>query len=411
MVGDLLLKTQTGRLRYYLSAIMLSVVVLLTLSVGTLQLQLPQPLITFQDASDILKVILLLLALGATLASILFQQHLAAVLTLGVAGYAIGGLFLLEPAPDVAMVQFLVETLATVLIVLILARTSTEERRAAMQRVWVQTRRGRARDLLIAGLTGLSITIFALAAVSSRPTPDAVSAWYLDNSLSEVGVKDVVGGIITDFRGTDTLLEIVVFSLAALGVLTILARPQSAKTKKLPDQLLRRSMAPNETRPSNSMLDSDPENLETKQYQSQLRDSITQLAAYFTLPLSLLIAAAHILYAGVNPGDGFTAGVIAGLGVAVWFVVFGYEQTKRRLRWLHPTIMLGVGLVLALGNALVPLLFGRSFLAFTILSEFNFADIKLASSLIYEIGIFLAVAGGIGAIMEAISHPKEVESL
>lgn len=411
MVGDLLLKTQTGRLRYYLSAIMLSVVVLLTLSVGTLQLQLPQPLITFQDASDILKVILLLLALGATLASILFQQHLAAVLTLGVAGYAIGGLFLLEPAPDVAMVQFLVETLATVLIVLILARTSTEERRAAMQRVWVQTRRGRARDLLIAGLTGLSITIFALAAVSSRPTPDAVSAWYLDNSLSEVGVKDVVGGIITDFRGTDTLLEIVVFSLAALGVLTILARPQSAKTKKLPDQLLRRSMARNETRPSNSMLDSDPENLETKQYQSQLRDSITQLAAYFTLPLSLLIAAAHILYAGVNPGDGFTAGVIAGLGVAVWFVVFGYEQTKRRLRWLHPTIMLGVGLVLALGNALVPLLFGRSFLAFTILSEFNFADIKLASSLIYEIGIFLAVAGGIGAIMEAISHPKEVESL
>ena len=411
MSGDLLLKTQTGQLRYYLSVIMLSVVILLTLSVGTLQLRLPQPLIAFQDVSDILKVILLILALGATLASILFQQHLSAVLALGVAGYAIGGLFLLEPAPDVAMVQFLVETLATVLIVLILARTKTEERRAAMQRLWVQTRRGRGRDLIIAGLTGLSITIFALAAVSSRPTPDAVSAWYVENSLPEVGVKDIVGGIITDFRGTDTLLEITVFSLAALGVLTILARPQSGKVMKLPAQLLRRNSMPYETRASDSALQNDPEIPETFVYRPQLHDSVTQLAAYLTLPLSMLIAAAHILYAGANPGDGFTAGVIAGLGVASWFVVFGYEQTKRRLRWLQPTIMIGIGLALALGNALVPILFGRSFLAFTVLGEFNFADIKLASSLIYEIGIFLAVAGGIGAIMEAISHPKEVEPL
>jgi multicomponent K+:H+ antiporter subunit A len=281
-----------------------------------------------------------------------------------------------------------------------------------MRRVWVQTRRGRARDLAIAGLTGLAVSIFALAAVSSRPTPDAVAGWYLRNALPEVGVKDVVGGIITDFRGTDTLLEITVFSLAALGVLSILARPLPGKVMVFPFRLWRSVPDPAvEAAQEKSPLEEDADQPESTVYRSHLRNPVTQLAANFTLPLALLIAMAHIFYAGVNPGDGFTAGVIAGLGVSLWFVVFGYEQAKKRLRWLHPAPIIGAGLVLALGNALAPLLFGRSFLAFTILSKFSFAELKLASSLVYEIGIFLAVAGGIGAIMEAISHPREVEPL
>lgn len=410
-LGDWLLKSQTGRLRYYLSIIMLTVVVLLTLSVGSLQLRLPQPLITLSSANDVLKLILLLLALGATLASILFQQHLSAVLALGIAGYAVGGLFFLEPAPDVALVQFLVETLATVLVVLILGRTSPQERWLAMQRVWLQTRRGLGRDLFIAGLTGLAVCIFALAAISSRPTPTAVAAWYLRNSLPRVGVRDVVGGIITDFRGTDTLLEITVFSVAALGVLSMLARPLSGKVIALPFRWFRRRSEPETAVVEKPALEEDAERPEPPVYRSQLRDPVTQLTAYFILPLALLIAVAHILYAGVNPGDGFTAGVISGLGVALWFVVFGYEQTKRRLRWLHPAPMIGIGLAIALGNAAMPLFFARNFLAFTVLSQWSVADIKIASSLVFEIGIFLAVLGGISAIMEAISHPKEVEPL
>jgi len=179
----------------------------------------------------------------------------------------------------------------------------------------------------------------------------------------------------------------------------------------LPARFLRRKSRPDDPGKVKPALEEDADRPETLVYRSRLRSSVTQLAANFTLPLSLLIAAAHILYAGVNPGDGFTAGVIAGLGVVMWFVVFGYEKTKKSLRWLQPARTIGIGLALALVNAIAPLLFDRNFLAFTIISDLNYADIKLASSLIFEIGIFLAVAGGIGAIMEAISHPKEVESL
>ncbi len=129
------------------------------------------------------------------------------------------------------------------------------------------------------------------------------------------------------------------------------------------------------------------------------------------LPIALLIALAHIPYAGVSPGDGFTAGVIGGLGIALWYVVFGYEEARQRLRWLHPAPLIGTGLVIAMVNAMLPLAFGREFLALTQVTGVSFANIKLASSLVYEIGISLTVLGGVSTILEAINHPKEVESL
>lgn len=414
-LGDALLVTQSGKVRYYLTAIMITVVVLFSISVASAlqaqsaQLHLPSPLVTISGAQDLFKIALLVITLGATLASILFREHLAAILALGVAGYAVGGLFLLEPAPDVALVQFLVETLATVLVVLILARTSARERRIAIGRLWEQSRRGLGRDILIAALTGGAVTAFALVAISAPPISQRVPNWYLQNALPEVGVKDVVAGVITDFRGTDTLIEITVFSLAALGVLTMLARP-------VPGRLLpwfgRRSDESAAVEGPKDALQEDSERPEVVITRpSQLKDAMTQAAAYLTLPLAFLMAAAHLLYAGVQPGDGFTAGVIAGLGIALWYVVFGYQETRQRLRWLHPGMFIGLGLLLAYLNALLPALWGGAFLSFRLLLPFSLAGIKLASSLVFEIGIFLAVFGGMSAIMEAISHPKEVKPL
>jgi multicomponent K+:H+ antiporter subunit A len=401
--GDLLLLSQNGKVRYYLVAILTAVVVLLAIAIVQL-LPFEAAPVVLSGAGDVLKAVLLLLSLVATGASIVFGRHLLAALSLGVAGYSIGGIFLLEPAPDVALVQFLVETLATVLIVLILARTSPEERQRAMANLWGQSRAGLLRDLSVAVALGCAMTIFALAAVNSRPTPNSIAAWHLENALPQVGVNDVVAAIVTDFRGTDTLIEITVFGMASLGVLTLLARPAPGRVVKL----LRRR------KPSSDDYLIPADNTETDMpivYQSRFSDPVTRLAALLVLPFAFTIAMAHIAYAGVAPGDGFTAGVIIGLGVALWFVVFGYQETKARLRWLHPTPLIGAGMTIALANAVLPLLFGREFFAFTQISGISVADIKVASTLVFEIGICLTVFGGISTIMEAISHPQECEPL
>jgi NADH:ubiquinone oxidoreductase subunit 5 (subunit L)/multisubunit Na+/H+ antiporter MnhA subunit len=406
--ADGLLKSQGGKIRYYLVVILISVIVLL-LRVITNAEQMgirPTPIVV-TSIVDILKAILLILALGATLASILFEKHLIAALSLGIAGYAIGGIFLLEPAPDVALVQFLVETLATVLIIIILARTSQEERHKAIENLWDQSQGGIIRDIAVSAALGIAVMLFALAAVSSRPTPNPIAAWHLDNALPQLGVNDVVAGIITDFRGTDTLIEITVFGIAALGILTLLARPKPGKTLSLFGQ----GTTPEDANAIQDAIQEDADRPESLVYRSQFNDPITRVAAIPLLPIAMMIALAHILYAGAAPGDGFTAGVISGLGITLWFVVFGYEEVKKRLRWLRPTVFIGVGLLVAFTNALLPLVFGREFMAFTTVTGVSIANIKLASSLVFEIGICLTVFGGISAILEAISHPREVESV
>lgn len=406
--ADFLLTSQAGKIRYYLVAILTTVVFVLVTVVTNLERMGIQPLsIEVTSVTDALKALLLILSLGTTLASILFERHLLAALSLGIAGYAIGGIFLLEPAPDVALVQFLVETLSTVLIIVILARTSEEQRRKAMARLWGQTRRGLLRDLAISTGLGGAVMIFALAAISNRPTPDPIVAWHIENALPELGVNDIAAGIITDFRGMDTLIEITVFGMAALGILTLMARPNPGKTM----HLFGTQDEASEASPVKEALQEDAEQPEPLTYRPHYRDTILRMTAVPILPISMMIALAQLLYAGAGPGDGFTAGVIAGLGVTLWFIVFGYEEAKRRLPWLYPAPMVGVGMLLAFVNAIIPLFFGRAFLAFTPVTGFSVANIKLASSLIFEIGISLAVFGGISAILEAINRPKEVEPL
>ena len=51
----------------------------------------------------------------------------------------------------------------------------------------------------------------------------------MDNALPLLGFPDVVGAIVTDFRGMDTIIEITVFSVAALGVLTMFTPPPGAE--------------------------------------------------------------------------------------------------------------------------------------------------------------------------------------
>ena len=143
------------------------------------------------------------MALGATLVSILFAKHLLAALSLGIAGYLIGGIFLLEPAPDVALVQFLVETLATVLIIVILARTSEKERRAAMARVWHQSRASVGLDLVISIALGGVVAVFALLAIGYRTAPAPLPEWYLQHALPEVRRAADRARLVRDWRLPD----------------------------------------------------------------------------------------------------------------------------------------------------------------------------------------------------------------
>jgi multisubunit Na+/H+ antiporter MnhB subunit len=411
--------------RHYLVFILLGVIAL-TSTAGLTHVNLGSLQVALNGSGDLLKVVLLFGSLLATLASILFKRHLLAALALGVAGYSVGGLFLLEPAPDVAMVQFLVETLGTVLIITMLGKISLAERKQVIDKVWHQSRKGLARDVIISALIGVGVGLFALAAATNRPTRHTVTAWHLANSLDLVGAQDVVAAIVTDFRGMDTVIEITVFGLAGLGVLTLLAKPEAGKTFRFP---VVRALGRFRWRRADGDKDMIPvihdpahdhayeaghviEQVHVPAHHSHLDTPLMRKVAALALPFALMLSVSHILYSGSAPGDGFTAGVVSGIAVALWYVVYGYEEARRRLGWLHPARLIGLGIAVAVLNAAVPLLFGQAFLATTQFKDVYLpAGIHLTSTMVFEIGIFLAVLGGVSTILETIAHPREVETL
>jgi multisubunit Na+/H+ antiporter MnhB subunit len=177
----------------------------------------------------------------------------------------------------------------------------------------------------------------------------------------------------------DTLVEIAVFSMAGLGIYTLLRHASQGRAM--------------ETAPV-----------------TVAASPLIRVLAYLALPLALIIAATHILYGHDRPGDGFTGGVIVGLAIAFWYVVFGYDEIRHRLRWLRPAPLIGSGLLLVIGLGAVAAVVNGSFLAPVDFNQWLALPlppgVKLSSGFIFEIGIFLTVLGGTAHILNTLGHPE-----
>jgi multicomponent Na+:H+ antiporter subunit A len=201
---------QNGYLRLYLAMIIATTVGLtgytLVCSGGLPAAVLPADLRFYEVG---LAVFILLAALAAVRSS----SRIGAIAALGVVGFGVALLFLFFGAPDLAMTQFLVETLTVILLVLVLYRLP--------RYVSLTSTPARLRDLLIALTAGGVMTALVLAAAIVPPDP-AVSRYYAEHSLPEAHGRNIVNVILVDFRGLDTLGEITVLAVAAVGVYALL---------------------------------------------------------------------------------------------------------------------------------------------------------------------------------------------
>jgi multicomponent Na+:H+ antiporter subunit A len=141
------------------------------------------------------------------------RRRLAAVLLLGAVGYGVAILFVIQGAPDLALTQLLIETLFLALFVLVLKRLP--DNFETLQWRLAQTTR-------IAVATGVALTAgaFALWATAGRVAPPGIEE-FMARAEPEGGGRNVVNVILTDFRALDTLGEITVLAVAALGVMAL----------------------------------------------------------------------------------------------------------------------------------------------------------------------------------------------
>ncbi|HPU96413.1 MAG TPA: DUF4040 domain-containing protein [Candidatus Hydrogenedentes bacterium] len=162
------------------------------------------------------------MAIGATVHA---RTRLGAVTALGVVGYVIAVIFVLYGAPDLAMTQFVIETLTVILIALSFSHLPPFR---DLSPLWV-----RARDLLFAVTGGVVMTVLTLVALNARKH-ESVAAYYMENSYNLAHGKNVVNVILVDFRGIDTLGEITVLAIAALGTFALLRTLPGRKRGETP---------------------------------------------------------------------------------------------------------------------------------------------------------------------------------
>ncbi|MCW5732212.1 MAG: DUF4040 domain-containing protein [Alphaproteobacteria bacterium] len=151
---------------------------------------------------------LALLATGG-LAVGLIQARLTAIVALGLVGFAVALIFLLYGAPDLAFTQFMVETMAVVILALALLRLPLAGGRRRSGLVAL-------RDMVIAGLAGISVSAVLLG-VLARPFDPLLSEYFAENSYILAHGRNVVNVILVDFRALDTLGEITVIAIAAIA--------------------------------------------------------------------------------------------------------------------------------------------------------------------------------------------------
>jgi multicomponent Na+:H+ antiporter subunit A len=368
---------QSGSLPLYLGVILLTAATVpgMLLLSGTWWDGLPD----IVDARMHLPIAAVLL--GAALAAAVVRRRFTAALFLGVAGYSMAGLFVIEGAPDLALTQVAIESLTTVLFVLVLRRLPDRfELRTPLWR----------RSIRLATAAVVGLTVFALALASgAQDPPTPASDAMIERAVPDGGGKNVVNVILVDFRGFDTLGEITVLAAAAIGMVAL---ARAGRHPGAPDGAGQgRNAVPPPVRVG------------------RLVPLEVSMRLLFTV---VMLGSIYLLFVGHNqPGGGFAGGIVAGAAVALRYISGGIAEVRSLSRG-RPWYVLGGGLLLAVVTALTPLLFGESVLesASWTLHPPLLGTVKLSSVLVFDAGVYLVVAGLVMMMFESFGDdPPPVE--
>ena len=151
------------------------------------------------------------------------KDLLAAVISLGAVGFSVAIIFVLIQAPDLAIVQIVIEVLTIVIFIAVILRTTHIDETIGKK---------------LSGTHIFSIVLYAVFAIlflvvilrSFQEMPDfgnpimKVASEYIRLGLAQTGGANIVADVILDFRALDTLGEATVLFTAVIGVVALMRK-------------------------------------------------------------------------------------------------------------------------------------------------------------------------------------------
>ena len=321
------------------------------------------------------------LIIASILTVMLHHKRLVSLIAIGVVGLVVALGFVKFSAPDLALTQLSVEVVTIVLLLLALFFLPQH---TPQERSYIRF----TRDGVISVAAAVSVFFLTMAVLSRDYSP--ISGFFIDNAKPGGGGTNVVNVILVDFRGFDTLGEIVVLALAGICVFAMLEGLKLAAPAKDVDGLV---------------WSHDP------------HPPIMQTLTRLLFPLMLMVAVFIFLRGHNLPGGGFIAGLIASVALISQYLANGIDWTNERLRIdMHRVIW--IGLLVATLTGVVSMLIGYPFLttAFTYLTWPVVGKFEVASAIAFDLGVFLVVVGAtvmilveLGKLSHASHHVKHEE--
>lgn len=205
---------QNGYLRSYITTIVLTLTGLLSLTLWR-----NGPTLDLADRVQQLQgirlyeVVLLLLMISGLVFLFRTRSRLTSIAIMGIIGYSAALLFILFGAPDVAATQLLIETLTVVIFVLILHKLPPFR---------YLTHAGQRYLYILVSLAFGAMMTYVLLLAKQYPMDSKLKSYFGENSYVLGKGHNIVNVILVDFRAMDTMGEIVVLAVAAIGILALL---------------------------------------------------------------------------------------------------------------------------------------------------------------------------------------------
>lgn len=141
-----------------------------------------------------------------------------------------------------------------------------------------------------------------------------------------------------------------------------------------------------------------------------MSSSLAQDIARLLLAPTLMFALAILVKGYADTGDGFAAGVVAGLGVLLQYVVLGAPEAEARLGWVrYAARMALIGLAIVLAVATWPLLRGEALLTHLPAPGapvIHVGSLELITAVAFDVGVFLLVFGVVIATLRSIAGAR-----
>ena len=289
------------------------------------------------------------------------KDLLAVVMLLGVYGLLSASFFVTMDAVDVAFTEASVGAgISTILMLTTVAMTGRNDH---------SSRYKPTMALVLVFITG-GLLVYGTLDMPYFGTAEAitnlhVAPRYIQDSMQEVGIPNIVTSVLASYRGFDTFGEVVVIFTAGIGVLAMLeVRPH----------------------PKDRIAEIDSTNISMHE-----RHLVLRIVSKILIPFILLFALYVQFHGDFGPGGGFQAGVIFAAAIILYALLFGLNTARRVINQSVVRLLSATGVLIYGSVGVVSLLNGGNFLDYSALLA-NPISGQHIGILLIELGVGCTVA-------------------